>query len=366
MTVGSQITGKINGQTGVEIKMKKIAFEEHFTTEEQAGYIRDIILKKYPVKRINKQEEYMNLEIRWVPTSDQSTTLVGANAVMQKLLDIGDGRIKELDESGIDMQVLTLVSPGVQMLDGPTAVSTMKRTDDYLAEVVRSHPERFVGLATLAPQNPIASAKELERAVKKLGLRGACVNSQTNGEYLDDQKFWPIFETAEQLDVPIYIHARIPSQQMVKAYMGYPGMALAFWGYGAETSLHAVRLICSGVFEKYPRLKIILGHLGEALPFWLWRLDRRWSAGAGGSAKGFSRKPSEYFRDNFYITTSGNFWFPPLQESMLAIGADRILFAVDYPFESNQDGVRFIDSVPISHGDKEKICHFNAEKLLKL
>ena len=326
--------------------MRKIAFEEHFTTEEQAGYIKAIIEKTYPVKKVNLEEEYLNLEIRWVATSDQAATLVSSDIVRKKLLDTGAGRIKEMDETGIDMQVLSLVSPGVQMLDAATAVSAMKRIDNQLAEVVRARPDRFAGLATLAPQNPQESADELERAVRELGLKGACINSQTKGEYLDDKKFWPIFERAEKLDVPVYIHARLPSNQMVKAFMGYPGLALAFWGYGAETSLHAVRLICSGVFEKYPRLKIVLGHLGEALPFWLWRLDRRWTAGAGGSEKGYARKPSEYFRDNFYITTSGNFWFPPLQECMLAIGADKILFAVDYPFESNQDGAQFMETVP--------------------
>jgi predicted TIM-barrel fold metal-dependent hydrolase len=346
--------------------MKKIAFEEHFTTEEQSGYIRDIIEKKYPVKEVNREEEYMNLEIRWVPSSDQARTLTGSDTTMKKLLDTGAGRIKDMDEAGIDIQVLSLVSPGVQMLDTATAVSTMKRTNDYLVEVIKKRPDRFVGLTTLAPQDPGESAKELVRAINKLEFRGACINSQTKGEYLDNQKFWPIFEAAESLDVPIYIHARLPSNQMVKAYMGYPGLALAFWGYGAETSLHAVRLICSGVFEKYPKLQIILGHMGEALPFWLWRLDRRWKAGAGGSDKGFSRIPSEYFRDNFHITTSGNFWFPPLQESMLSIGAERILFAVDYPFESNLEGARFMESVPISYGDKEKISYRNAEKLLKL
>jgi 5-carboxyvanillate decarboxylase len=346
--------------------MKKIAFEEHFTTEEQAGYIRDIIEKKYPVKEVNQQEEHMNLEIRWVPTSDQSATLGGSSTIMKKLLETGTGRIKDMDEAGIDIQVLSLVSPGVQMLDAATAVKAMKRTNDYLAEVIKKNPQRFVGLTTLAPQNPGQSAKELERAVNRLGFRGACINSQTKGEYLDDQKFWPIFEAAEALDIPIYIHARLPSNQMVKPYLGYTGLQLAFWGYGAETSLHAVRLICSGVFEKYPKLKIILGHMGEALPFWLWRLDRRWKAGAGGSDKGYSRIPSEYFQDNFYITTSGNFWFPPLQESMLAIGAEKILFAVDYPFESNLEGVQFMETVPISQADKENICYRNAEKLLKL
>jgi len=252
------------------------------------------------------------------------------------------------------------------MLDKATAVSTMKRTDDYLAEVIKKHPDRYVGLATLAPQSPGESARELERAIRKLGFKGACIHSQTKGEYLDDKKFWPIFEAAEALDVPVYIHARLPSKQMVKAFLGYPGLALAFWGYGAETSLHAVRLICSGVFEKFPKLKIVLGHLGEGLPFWLWRLDRRWKAGAGGSDKGYSRIPSEYFRDNFYVTTSGNFWFPALQECMLAIGADKILFAVDYPFESSREGAQFVDSLPISYVDKEKIAYQNAAKLLKL
>jgi 5-carboxyvanillate decarboxylase len=346
--------------------MKKIAFEEHFTTPEQAGYIRAIIEKTYPVEEVNREEEFMNLEIRWAPVSDQAGTLVGSNAILQKLLDTGEGRIREMDETGIDMQVLSLVSPGLQMLDQATAVKEMKRTDDILAGIVRGRPDRFAGLATLAPQNPLESAVELERAVRHLGLKGACINSQTKGEYLDDPKFWPIFERAAALDVPIYLHARLPSPQMIKAYMGYPGLALAFWGYGAETSLHAVRLICSGIFDKYPNLQIILGHLGEALPYWLWRLDRRWAAGAGGSDKGLSKTPSGYFRDNFYVTTSGNFWFPPLQECMLATGADRILFAVDYPFESSREGVQFIDNTPISQADKEKISFRNAEKLLKL
>jgi 5-carboxyvanillate decarboxylase len=345
--------------------MRKIAFEEHFTTPQQAGYIKAIIEKTYPVKKVNREEENLNIEIRWVPTSDQSGTLVGSTAILDKLLDVGEGRLRDMDKSGIDVQVLTLVSPGVQMLDAAAAVSTMKTSDDYLAEVVRAHPDRFVGLATLAPQNPRQSVKELERAVGRLGLRGACIHSQTKDHYLDEKQFWPIFEAAEAMDVPIYLHARIPSRQMVKAYEGYPGLALAFWGYGAETSLHAVRLICSGVFEQFPRLRIVLGHLGEALPFWLWRLDRRWTAGAGGSAR-FSRKPSDYFRENFFITTSGNFWFPPLQECLLAIGADKVLFAVDYPFEASQDGAQFIENVPISQADREKICYRNAEKLLKL
>jgi predicted TIM-barrel fold metal-dependent hydrolase len=346
--------------------MRKIAFEEHFTTPRQAGYIKAIIEKKYPVKKVNQEEENLGTEIRWIPASDQAGTLIGSHAILDKLLDLGKGRLKDMDESGIDMQVLTLVSPGVQMLDTAAAVSTMIDTDDYLAEVVKAHPERYVGLATLAPQDPKKSAKELERAVRELDLRGACIHSQTKDEYLDNPKFWPIFEMAESLEVPIYIHARIPSRPMLKPYTGYPGLSLAFWGYGAETSLHAVRLICSGVFEKFPKLKIILGHMGEALPFWLWRLDRRWTAGAGASERKFERKPSDYFRDNFYISTSGNFWFPPLQESLLAIGAEKILFAVDYPFESNKDGAQFIETAPISQDDREKICYRNAARVLKL
>lgn len=344
--------------------MKKIALEEHFTTEEQLDYLRSILEKEYPVPEVIQDEKALDIEVRWVPTSDYSSSLRSGSNILKRLLEVGEGRLREMDEDGIDMQVLSLVSPGVQMLDASTATTAMKKHNDRLSEIVRQHPKRFAGLASLAPQNPNEAADELERAVKKLGLKGASINSHVKGEYLDDRRYWVIFERAEKLDVPIYIHPRAPSPDMVKPYLAYPMLATAMWGFGAEVSLHAIRLICSGIFDQYPRLKIILGHLGEGLPFWLWRLDNRWLLGPIG--KKLSQKPSEYFRDNFVITTSGTFWHPALIHCCLALGAERILFAVDYPFESNKDAVQFMETAPICESDKEKICHLNAERLLRL
>ncbi|UCB43726.1 MAG: amidohydrolase [Dehalococcoidales bacterium] len=344
--------------------MKKITLEEHFATEEQVNYLRSILEKEYPVPEVIDEETALGMEVRWVPSSGYSSSLRGGNTILDRLLEVGERRLRELDEDGIDMQVLSLVSPGVQMLDAPTATAAMKRYNDRLAGIVREHPERFAGLATLAPQDPGEAADELERAVLELGLKGASINSHIKGEYLDDKKYWVIFERAERLDVPIYIHPRSPSPDMVKPFLTYPALAVAMWGFGAETSLHAMRLICSGVFDQYPGLKIILGHLGEGLTFWLWRLDNRWQLGPTGSE--LAKKPSDYFRDNFTITTSGMFSHLALQYCCLAVGVERILFAVDYPFESNQAGVQFIEAAPINDSDKEKICHLNAERLLKL
>ncbi|MFC1893910.1 amidohydrolase family protein [Chloroflexota bacterium] len=345
--------------------MKKIAFEEHFTTEEQLGYLQSILEKSYPVPEVIETEKNLGIDVRWVSASKYSSSLSATSSIRDKLLEVGEQRLREMDESGIDMQVLSLTSPGVQMLDASTGTTLAKRINDKLSRIVREYPERFAGLAALAPQNPREAADELQRAVQELGLKGASINSHVKGEYLDDKKYWVIFETAEKLGVPIYIHPRAPSPDMIKPYLTYPALATAMCGYGAEVLLHTLRLILSGVFDKYPRLMIILGHLGEALPFWLWRIDNRW-AKRSPSSKDCSKKPSEYARDNFYITTSGMFSQPALLCSNLALGADRILFAVDYPYESNKEAVAFIESIPICDSDKEKISHLNAERVLKL
>ena len=269
-----------------------------------------------------------------------------------------------MDKAGISMQLLSLTAPGVENFNTADGIMWAKRTNDELAGAVKKHPDRLAGLAALPFQEPEAAAEELERAVKALGLKGAMVNSNVQGEYLDDPKFWVIFEKAEKLDVPIYLHPREPSPDMLKPYLAYPGLWTALLGYGAEVSLHAMRLICSGVFDKYPRLKFIIGHMGEALPFWLWRLDRQWLHTP--MAKKLSKKPSEYIKDNFRITTSGMFSIPPFLCAYLTLGADNLLFAVDFPYESSDIAVKFIKNTPISEGDKEKICHINAEKLLGL
>ncbi|MBA7569136.1 2-keto-4-carboxy-3-hexenedioate hydratase [subsurface metagenome] len=337
--------------------MKRVTFEEHFSTEEHLDCLRSILEKKYPVAEVIQEEKILDRELPFlVPTVQEN--------VVSRLYDIGEGRLWEMDEAGIDMQVLSLISPGVQVLDAPTGTAMAKKINDKLSVTVREHPKRFAGLASLAPQNPNEAADELERAVQELGLKGACINSHTKGEYLDDKKYWVILQRAERLGVPIYIHPRSPSPDMVKPYLSYPMLDSPLLGFSAEVALHALRLICSGVFDEYPKLKIILGHLGEALPYWLWRMDTIWQRTP--LAGKLRKTPSEYIKDNFFVTTSGMFWQPPLLCSYLALGADRILFAVDYPLESNKEAVQFMDAAPICDRDKEKICHLNAEKLLGL
>ena len=335
--------------------MKTITLEEHFSTEEQLDLLRSIVENKYPVPEVAEEENMLDRELPFLYPS------IRQDAV-NKLLDIGEGRIREMDKAGIDMQVLSLVSPGVQVFDAVAGTAMAKKVNDKLSEVVRKYPERFGGLASLAPQDPNEAAKELERAVNELGLKGVSINSHTKGEYLDDKKYWVIFEKAEKLGVPIYIHPRGPSPDMIKPYLAYPGLDSAILGFAVEVSLHALRLICSGVFDHYPKLNIILGHMGEALPYWLWRIDNVWQRTPFPNRP--KRLPSEYFKDNFYITTSGMFWQPSLACAFLAVGVDRILFATDYPLESSEKAMQFIKATPICEHDKEKLCHLNAEKLL--
>ena len=208
--------------------------------------------------------------------------------------------------------------------------------------------------------------------MKQLGLKGAMINGNIQGEFLDKQKFWPIFEQAEKLDVPIYIHAKMPPQQMIEPYLAYPGLAAAMSGFAAEASLHAMRLICSGLFDKYPGLKIILGHLGEAIPFWLWRIDSRFAEekesdpNSAAFYQDLKKEPSRYFKDHFYVTTSGMFWDPVMTFVCSVLGADKVLFATDYPYESSREAVAFINSASINRSDKEAVCFRNAEKLFGL
>jgi 2,3-dihydroxybenzoate decarboxylase len=343
--------------------MKRIAIEEHFFTAGYLTYLRS--RKDYPRSETVKAE---NREMEWLRLAP-GCSLPSPPHLQSGLLEVGEGRLKIMDEVGIDMQVLSLSFPGVEALDPSDATSMSKRVNDELFAVTQKYLGRFAGFAAIAPQNPDAAANELERAVKELGFKGAMVNSHTRGEYLDDRKYWVIFEKAEKLNVPIYIHPRQPSPDMIKPYLTYPELATPAWGFAAETGLHAMRLICSGLFDKYPGLKIILGHLGEALPWWLWRLDSRWIVvGREESAFGMlaKKKPSQYIKDNFYVTTSGMFWHPALQCCYSALGADRILFAVDHPYESDKEAVEFMDKASICDIDKEKIYHLNAEKLLGL
>ena len=290
-----------------------------------------------------------------------------APQLQESLLDLGEGRLKVMDAVGIDMQALSLGSPNVQLFEASEGTAWSRKVNDELSAVIRKYPDRFIGLAAVAPQSPDEAADELERAVTELGLKGVCIKSHARDEYLDDRKYWVIFERAEKLDVPIYLHPTIPSKDMLKPYDDYGWLLTGpVLGFAADLALHTMRLIFSGLFDKYPKLKIILGHMGEGLPFWLFRLDFFWLRSNVREKPALERKPSEYIKTNFTITTSGMFFQPALICAYLALGADKITFAVDYPHEENEKALQFMKEAPICDSDKEKIYHLNAESLFRL
>jgi 5-carboxyvanillate decarboxylase len=338
--------------------MKKIAVEEHFYTQEYLDYLRS--RKKPPMRKLTEDANHNKIEKTW----DSAFCRIRPVSSGEKALDVGAKRLEDMDSAGIDIQVLSLSNPGVELFGRREGSMMAMKTNDQLAKLIQQNPKRFAGMAAISPVEPKGAAAELERAVKQLGLKGVLINSHINGEYLDGKKYWVIFEKAIELGVPIYIHPREPAPEMVKPYSTYPALMGAMLGFGADVSLHAMRLICGGVFDQYPNLKIMLGHLGEALPFWMWRLDDHWVKTP--YSKTLKKKPSEYLKENFVVTTSGMFWKPAFMCVFEAMGADSILFAVDYPYESNEFAAKFIDNVPISETDREKICHLNAEKLLAL
>jgi 2,3-dihydroxybenzoate decarboxylase len=285
-------------------------------------------------------------------------------ALQERLFDLGALRIKEMDEAGIDLQVLSHGAPATQRLDAETAVRMARAVNDRLHAVVKANPTRFAGFAVLPTADPQASADELERAVTRLGFKGAMIHGLANNAFLDEKRFWPIFERAAALDVPLYLHPAVPHKAVIDVYYRdyldqFPNLMTAAWGFGVETATQGIRLVLSGVFEKYPQLKIILGHLGEGLPFYLWRIDM---ALARTKVSNFR----DIFRDRFWITTSGNFSTAALLCCLMEMGADRILFSVDYPFVPNPPGVKWMEHVPLGPEDKAKILHGNAERLLKL
>lgn len=287
----------------------------------------------------------------------------------QRIQDIGEQRIADMDASGIDMQVLSLTSPGVQIFDAPTAAALARSSNDQLADAIRRHPRRFAGLAAIAPQDPAGAARELERAVMTLGLRGAIVNSHTHGEYLDDPKCWPIFEAAEALDVPIYIHPRTPPRSWIAPFQER-GLDGAIFGFGVDTALHVLRIIVAGVFDRFPKLRLVIGHLGEAIPYWLFRIDFMHApmaaAGRYPGVAPLKRKPSEYFRENVYVTTSGMAWEPVILFAQSVLGVDRVLYAMDYPYQFIPEEVQVTDNLPISDEDKKKLYQTNAERVFGL
>lgn len=294
--------------------------------------------------------------------------------VERRLLDT-EKRLDDMDRCGIETTILSLTSPGAQSIpDRAQAVDFARRTNDLIAErYIAPHGGRFHGFATVALQDPRAAADELERAVRQLGMKGALINGYTNiGDddtvlYLDVEPVREFWERAARLDVPVYLHPREPLQSQRRIYEGYSSLVGSAWGFAHETSTHAVRLMLSGLFDAYPNLTIILGHLGEGLPQLLPRLEWRLQKQKDGEGLGRARKtPGEYFRNNFYLTTSGHFHTKSLQNAIAELGSDRLMFSVDYPYESMEPAATWFDGALLSETDRSKIGRENAKRLFRL
>ena len=292
-----------------------------------------------------------------------------AKTINERLQDIGARRIADMDATGIDRQIIGITAPGVQVFDPATASALAIDANDQLAEACRKHPTRFTGMAAFAPHDPANAAKEMERAVKKLGFRAVIVNSHTHGHYLDEPQFAPVLEAAEALGVPIYLHPQTPPPTMIKPFLD-AGLDGAVFGFGCETGLHMLRVITGGVFDRYPKLQFIIGHAGEALPFWLYRLDYMHGATVRSQRYPFM-KPlknpvSHYLRNNVFITNSGVAWQPAIEFCQKVIGVDRVLYAMDYPYQYVPEEVGFCDAMSISAADKKAFFQTNAERVFKL
>jgi 2,3-dihydroxybenzoate decarboxylase len=279
------------------------------------------------------------------------------------LSDFGDLRLRAMDAAGVERSVLSLAGPGVQLeRDTATAIGKAREANDFLAREVMKRPARYSGFAHLAMQNAKAAADELERCTRDLGFPGAMINGHTNGQYLDDPSLYPFWERVEALGALVYIHPADPIAPH-PSLAGYQVLHRATWEWGFETGTHALRLVFAGLFDRFPRLKIGLGHLGETLPFLLWRFDSRAEKLYGVK---LPKRPSDYIRDNFVVTTSGMCSADPLNCTISALGHEHVMFAADYPFESMQEAAEFIDHVPLAESVRADICFNNAAKLLRL
>ncbi len=285
--------------------------------------------------------------------------------VVAELLNLGDTRLAAMDAAGIDLQVLSHNQPGCQALDATAAVPVAREANDFLFEAIKTHPSRFAGLAALPTADPAAAAKELDRAVTTFGFKGAMINGHTQGSFLDDKKYWSIFECAEALGVPIYLHPSKPHPAVMQAYFaGYEELALAAWGFGIDTGAHFLRLMFAGVFDVFPKLTFILGHLGEGLPFMLHRINDQTHLAA--ARRGLKRTPLDYLTENLVVTCSGNFSTPAFACTVAALGVDNVLFSVDWPYELNVAAVEFLKRQPLAPADMAKVAYRNAERVLKL
>lgn len=295
----------------------------------------------------------------------QASKFGGAAAkLLERLCDVGERRIAEMDAAGIDVQVLSLTSPGTEQAEAADAAALAREANDFLADAVKKNPARLAGFAALPTAAPDKAAEELDRMVRGHGFKGALINGHSRGRYLDDKFFWPILERAEALNVPIYLHPTQPPRPVIEAsYGGFSPivtdmLAGAGWGWHIETAIHVIRLILGGAFDRYPKLQIVIGHMGEALPFMLQRLDVMPMA-----MTKLSRPISAYLRENVHYTFSGFNFTPTFLDLMLQVGVERIMFSADHPYASMAEARAFLDRLPVSHADRERITYGNAERL---
>ncbi|OGT78968.1 MAG: hypothetical protein A3I78_06735 [Gammaproteobacteria bacterium RIFCSPLOWO2_02_FULL_56_15] len=305
------------------------------------------------------------------PYVARMTTSIGGNVVQDYLRDLGAGRIAEMDRLGIQKQVLMLTAPGVQIFDAPTGTSLAQVCNDVQAEAIRNHPDRFAGLTVIAPQDPQAAVRELQRGMTALGLKGAIVNSHINGEYLDERKYWPILEAAASLNAPVYIHPTPPPKQMGQDYV-WRGLEGALAGFSHEVWLHTMAIITSGAMDEFPKLKIVIGHMGEGMPLLMYRFDymqvlaERPDTRDNPAGTKLKRKITDYMRENLYITNSGMAWAPAVMFCQQVLGEDHVLYAMDYPYQRDDYEVAALDAAPIPWDIKKKFFQSNAEKLFNL
>ncbi len=308
------------------------------------------------------EEHYLDEDV------DAKINKGASGLVKERLLDVGAGRIAEMDAAGIDVQILSHCPPGAQCFD-ESEIERALAVNDKLKNTIDNYPDRFMGFASMPTKVPGACADELQRCVEELGFKGALTHGLTDGVFIDDERYWPMFERAQKLDVPIYVHPGPPHPAVIEAYYKdyverWPSILSAGWGFTVETATAGLRLMLSGVFDKFPDLKIILGHMGEGLPFLLWRVDFSFSKGFRPDAP--NARIREIFTNNFWVTTSGNFSSPALLCTMMEMGIDRILFSVDWPYVENKPGPEWMEGAPLSQKDKIKVLNGNAKKLLRL
>lgn len=330
-----------------------IAVEEHFATTE--FWERTAGLPAFPGEEAER---------------GYTRNFISNSFISRRLTDLRT-RLDDMDGAGVDVSVLSLNPPGVQIWsDAATATSLAREMNDALAEIVAAHPGRFGALAALAPQDPEAAAEEIHRAVQTLGFGGVLIGSHTGGHYLDEPQFEPVLAALEEADATLYLHPRMPSPRMLAPFNPY-GLQQAIWGFQAEAATHAMRLILSGAFDRHPNLRVVLGHLGEGIPFWLWRTDNMhakayaWARDVLGMVT-LERKPSEYFRQNVWITTSGMCDHDVLQYCLTKLGAEHLLFAIDYPYEDSSVATEFLAKADLDEEQRALISHRNAERLFRV